>query len=259
MSSRGIKTPWISWGAIFGGLASGMATFILLTMLGLAAGFTAIDPAEAEPVGAVPMITGIWTGISMLVAAFVGGYVAARISGLSRRTDGIFHGFVVWGVSTLLFAYLITTSVGNLMGGVFNILGQGIQATTGAVSSPQAQGSLESLISGSGGGVQITPQALDNLQAQLAAGNRQEATNILVNEMNVDPAAAPQIVEQAMAMRGVMQQLPSGEEAASSAVSGLTTALWWLFAGLALSLALALGGGVLGAHGSGKRRSILAH
>jgi hypothetical protein len=244
-----------------------MATFILLAMLGLAAGFTAIDPQAAEPVGQVPMLTGIWTGISMIIAAFVGGYVAASISGLSRRTDGIFHGFVVWGVSTLLFFYLITTSLGALLGGAFSVLGQGTQALTGVVGgaagqaaeSPGIMGQLESLITGTPEGAEITTESLNNLQQQLSAGDREGAMNVMVNEMGFAPERAETLVDQAMSLTATAQQLPSGEEVASTAVSGLTRASWFLFGGLLLSMILGIAGGMAGSLRVVKRRIPLAH
>lgn len=259
--------PCISWGAIFGGLASGMATFLLLTLLGLAAGFTAIDPQEAEPVGSVPLLTGIWTGISMLIAAFLGGYVAARISGLSRKADGILHGFVVWGVNTLFFTYLVTTSVGALLGGAFSVFGEGIKGTMaavggaagGAAASPQAGGQLESLITGNAGGANISQQSIDNLRQSLAAGDRQGAVSVMVNEMGFAPDRAETLADQAMKLQGVAQQLPPGEEVAGRAVTGVTMASWWLFAGMLISLVLSIVGGATGARGVGRRRSPLAH
>lgn len=264
LSTGRVKVPWISWSAIFGGLASGMATFLLLALLGLAAGITAINPEAAEPVGRVPLMAGIWTGISMLLSAFVGGFVAARISGLSRRSDGIFHGFVTWGVSTLLFAYLVTTSVGNLLGGVFNVLGQGLQATGSAVSgavqgggaTAQGQGGLQSLLGGAGG-TNISRESLETVRQQLSAGDRQGAIDTMVNQMGIAPDRAQTIADQGMKLQGAAQQLPSGEEVASKAVTGLTVASWWLFAGILLSLILGVAGGATGARGSAKRRSAL--
>lgn len=261
LSEKKAVVPWISWGAIFGGLASGMATFILLALLGVAAGITAIDPAAAEPVGNVPILAGIWTGVSMLLAAFIGGYVAARISGLSRRTDGILHGFVVWGVNTLFFVYLVTTSVGSLMGGVFNVLGQGIQATTGAVAGAAGEGqSLQALITGSaGGGGNISQESMNQLQQRLDAGDREGAINVMVNQMGFTRDRASTVVDQAMKVQGAIGQLPSGQEMAQTAVSGLTRASWWLFAGVLLSMVLGILGGFVGAKESGKRRTVLAH
>lgn len=57
----------------------------------------------------IPLGTGIWTGISMLISAFVGGYVAARMAGAYNRVDGFYHGATVWGVNWLVFAWLTTT------------------------------------------------------------------------------------------------------------------------------------------------------
>jgi hypothetical protein len=250
--------PWISWGAIFGGLAAGLATFILLAMLGLAVGITAIDPQATEPVGRVPAITGIWTGISMILAAFVGGYVAARMSGMSRRSDGLFHGFVAWGVITLAMIYLVTTSVGALLGGTLNILGQGMQAV-GAVTGAAADGQqLETMITGSPG-VEVTPEALSSLQQQLSAGDREGAINTMVTEMGFTRDRAEPIVDQGMALLGAAQQV-EGQEVAAAAVEGLSRAAWFIFAGLFLSLLLGVAGGWVGAQSTVKRRGpAIAH
>jgi hypothetical protein len=251
--------PWFSWSAIFGGLASGMATFILLALLGVAAGITAIDPQSAEPVGSVPLMAGIWTGISMLLSAFVGGYVAARLSGLSRRTDGLLHGFVVWGVNTLFFVFLVTTSVGSLLGGVFNVAGQSIRGIAGAAgeaaTSQQGQSPLQALL----GGANVDQQSLSALQDRISAGDRQGAVDVMVNQMGMDTGRANTVADQAMKAQGALQQLPPGEDIASAAVSGLTRASWWLFAGTLLSMILGVVGGFVGAKAVGKRRHILAH
>jgi hypothetical protein len=250
-----IRMPYISWGAVFGGLAAGMATFFLLALFGMATGFTAIDPQAAEPVGRVPTFAGIWTGFSMLAGAFIGAYVAARMSGMSRRTDGILHGFVAWGVSTLFFVYLVTTGIGALMGGTFAVLGQGVQAAGGVATSPTAQQQLEQLITGSPG-VQISGESLSNLQQQMQAGNREGAIGVLVGEMGFTRDRAEVVVDQGMAIMGTAQQV-EGQEVAATAVEGLSRASWFLFAGVLLSLVVALGGGYLGAKAIVARRTPL--
>lgn len=265
VSPRTNPQPWIRWSAIFGGLASGMAIFILLSLLGLAAGFTAINPQAADPVGRVPLITGIWTGISMMIAALAGGYVAASISGLSRRNDGIFHGLVVWGVNTLLFFYLATTSVGALLGGAFNALSQGAQSVTGAVTSavgettegPQGLiGKLQTMITGTEGG-EIDPGSLGTLNQQLSAGDSQGAINTMVTEMGFTPDRAQAIADQAGSLYSTVQQLPSGQETAEAAVSGLTRASWFIFGGVFLSMLLSIAGGWAGSRTVVKRRALI--
>lgn len=262
---KNVVVPWISWSAIFGGLASGMATFILLALLGMAAGITAIDPQSAEPVGNVPMLAGIWTGVSMLLSAFIGGYVSARISGLSRRSDGILHGFVVWGVNTLLFTFLVTTSVGNLLGGVFSTVGKSAQAVAtaggaaGGTAATQQGGGLESLITGGGGG-NVSRESLDTLQNRISAGDREGAIGVMTSQMGMTRDRAETVADQAMKLQGAIQQIPSGQQMADTAVSGLTKASWWLFAGVLLSMILGVVGGFFGSKGVDKRRhALVAH
>ena len=263
--------PWISWSAVFGGLAGGMATYMLLALLGVAAGLSAINPQATEPVGRVPIAAAIWTGISMIISAFVGGYVAARLSGMSRLADGIFHGFVAWGVSTILFAYLLTTAAGSIIGGAFGVVGQGLKvAAQGAVAgsaglsqSQGAQSQIESLIKGGGGGGgNISQESISALQQRLSAGDRTGAVNIMVNQMGFEEDRANQIVNQASALSGTAQQLPGqARNVASTALSGMTMASWSLFAGVLLSMALGIWGGAIGARATSRRRTaeVIAH
>ena len=53
----------------------------------------------------------------MLISAFVGGYITARMSGSPLRSDGLYHGVIVWGVNWLVFAWLTTTAMATLLGG----------------------------------------------------------------------------------------------------------------------------------------------
>lgn len=258
-SSDAGRKPYFSpirWTAIFAGLAGGLASYMLLSLLGVAVGLTAVDPQSTDPVGGVPVATGIWTGISMLLGAFIGGYVSGRMSGLSRRADGMLHGFVAWGSTTLLFAVLMTTALGAALGGTFRILGQaittGAQATTTAAPNQDRASRLSSIITGSTE-AQVTPESLAAVRQQLAANDRDAAASIMVNEMGFSQERANQIVNQLQPLFG-----PQGEQnardATEQATNALSAASWWLFAGLLLSLGLGLLGGLMGARASGSRQ-----
>src|ERR1044072_4161504 len=99
----------ISWPAVFASLAVGISVMLLLTLAGVAVGLTAVDPGADSP-RAITIGAATWQTISMLVAAIVGGYVAARLSGLRRTADGVLHGAVSWGATTVLYAALATTA-----------------------------------------------------------------------------------------------------------------------------------------------------
>src|SRR5690606_2368240 len=97
-TARTNRFPAIAWSSIIGGLVVGLATHMLMMLLGVAAGLTAVEfTTTGLGVQNVPEWSAAWNGLSMLLAAFVGGYVAARMSGLRRKADGVLHGFVAWG------------------------------------------------------------------------------------------------------------------------------------------------------------------
>lgn len=241
----------IRWGAVFAGVVSGTASYLLLALLGLAVGLTAVDPTAAEPVGAVPLGTGIWTGISMLVAAFIGGYVAGHMSGLARSVDGMLHGFVSWGATTLLYALLATTAVGALLGGTLSIIGQGVQAAAGAQAGggQNALGQLQAIVTQGGG--RVDAQSLQSLQQALSAGDREAAIDILVNRMGFEPQTAAQVVDRVTPLMSPQNV----QQTATQATEALTAASWWLFIGLLLSLVLGIAGGATGVRANAKRVS----
>lgn len=245
---RRMNIPMIRWSSIFAGTVAGLASYLLLALFGVAVGLTAIEPEAAEPVGNVPMLTGIWTGISLLIAAFVGGYVAARMSGLERRSDGLLHGFVTWATITLLLTWLATTALGNLIGGAFNVLGQSVAGAAQAVTQPGADGvteRLQALITGSATG-EVSPGDMRALQERLQAGDRDGAVNIMVNRMGFTQDRATQVADQGMALFS-----PQGQqqirETAGEVLGSAARVSWSLLIALVLGLALGLWGGLLGA------------
>ncbi len=131
----------ISWGAIFAGVIIVLITHITLTLLGLAVGFSTVDPqTEQDPTAGLATGQMIWWLISAVLAIFTGAWAASRLSGL--RT-GILHGIVTWGLVELLFIYLLTSAVGTIIGGAMGIVettmkgaAQGIPALVKSVDMP---------------------------------------------------------------------------------------------------------------------------
>jgi hypothetical protein len=202
----------ISWPAIFASLAVGISVMLLLTLAGVAVGVSVVDPGADSP-RAITMGAAAWQTVSMLVAAIVGGYVAARLSGLRRTGDGVLHGAVSWGATTLLYAALATTALGTLTAGMFGLLAPGAERTSSAAAGAdrdQAQRTLESM--------GMTPDQARTIMDRLAT-----------------PAAGSAPVNR--------QQV---EEAADT----VGTATGWLSATVLLSLVLSMMGGAMGARGT---------
>jgi hypothetical protein len=133
----------ISWGAVFAGVALALAVQFLLNLLGVGVGAAVLDPATTDnpDPGTFSIAGGLWFVVSGIVAAFVGGYVASRVSGRPSKTTGSYHGLTSWAVTTLVVLYLLTTSVGTLVGGAFSglsgIIG-GVGRTAATVTTAAA-------------------------------------------------------------------------------------------------------------------------
>jgi hypothetical protein len=183
----------------------------------------------------------IWAGVSMLIAAFFGGYVAARMSGFKRRADGVLHGAVSWAVTTILFALLATSIGGSLVGGVFGNMNH--------LSRGSSESSVAALMRAQGG--RLEPETMRRLQQHVQAGQRDEAVQLLINTLNMEQQRAEAIVDQALILSGLPRSAsPQGRLAAESAMQGAGTAAWVVFLAVALALAIGIGGGALGAAGS---------
>lgn len=232
--------PAIRWGAVLAGVFVGVSVQLVMTLLGIATGLAAANLASGETMGTGPLL---WAGLSMLVAAFVGGYVAARMSGLKRKADGVLHGAVSWAVTTILFAVLATTIGGTLVSGVFNSMNQ-LASSAGGGGTP-----LAALMRAQGG--EMDADALRQLQEYLANGRRDEAVTLVASVMNIEETRASTIVDQAMILSGQPGAAsPQARAAAENAMRTAGRTAWIIFGAVALALLIGIGGGVLGAAGA---------
>ncbi len=223
MPDRGRLAP-ISWPAVFASLAVGISVMLLLTLAGVAVGISVVEPGADSP-RAITIGAATWQTISMLIAALVGGYVAARLSGLRRMADGLLHGAVAWGATTVLYAALATTALGTLTAGMFGLLAPSSSERTAAPAS--------------------APLAVDRDQTQRTLENigltSEQARTVIDQLTGAAPAATPSAPAR-----------PQPEEVADT----VGTATGWLSATVLLSLLLSVIGGAMGARGTrrGNRR-----
>jgi hypothetical protein len=233
--------PSIRWGAVLAGVAVGISVQLVLTLLGIASGLsmTSVQQGEAPGTGAL-----IWAGLSMLISAMTGAYVAGRMSGLKRKTDGILHGIVSWAVTTLLFVVLATSAGGSLLSALFSGIGQGATAMAQSSVSP---GGLTALLNRQLG-TNVSEASMRTLQQFIASGQRDQAIDYMSSNMGVRRDRASTIVDQALILSGAPEQAsPQGRAAADRAIQGASTAAWMVFGAVSLSLLLSLIGGALGA------------
>ena len=127
----------ISWAAIIAGVILVIATQLLLSMIGIGVGLGMVDPTAGGTPGAgnFGIGAGVWWLVSSLIALAFGAYAASWLAGLDNRFDGVLHGLVIWGISTLLTFYLLTSAVGGLIGGAFSVVGSGLSAAGSGISA----------------------------------------------------------------------------------------------------------------------------
>lgn len=121
----------VSWCYALAGVFAAFAVSVILGLLGLALGFTVIDPMSAHPFAGLGTAFGIWSIVSILLSLAVGGFVAGYFAG----TRGCEHGFLVWTVAIL---------AGATFGSAVGAIGSAARAVAGGAMSA---------VSGVGGGI----------------------------------------------------------------------------------------------------------
>jgi hypothetical protein len=136
----------ISWGAVLAGVVAALVTQLILNMLGVGIGVASLDPAGGDnpQASTFSIAAGIWWAVSGIIASFIGGYIAGRLCGRPREAIGGLHGITAWAATTLVIFYLLTSTLGGLLGGVSNTLGS-VVGGLGRTAATAAQTAAPSL------------------------------------------------------------------------------------------------------------------
>jgi hypothetical protein len=102
----------VRWAAVLTGLVVALMTVALLSVLGLAMGFTTITPGNIA--STLEPGTGVWSAISILIALVVGGWAAARTAAVPGRANGALNGAMVWVATTLLVFALLGSGIATV-------------------------------------------------------------------------------------------------------------------------------------------------
>lgn len=142
---RTIMLNDVSWGAVLAGVVAALAVQLVLNLLGIGIGAATLDPMTGDNPAASSFSIGaaVWWVVSGIVASFLGGLVAGRLSGRPKESTAGWHGLVAWAAATLVIFYLLTSAVGGLLGGAFNAVtsvagGLGRTAATAAQTAAPA-------------------------------------------------------------------------------------------------------------------------
>jgi hypothetical protein len=247
LRAEGMK---VSWGGIFGGVLVAVGLLLLLAALGVAVGISAAQPGETEA-STLGTGAGIWGGLSLLLALFVGGMVATRIGAISDGATGFFEGALVWVVSILLMVYFAGSGVSMLAGGAFQMIGGAAQAIAGATQGVDVSGgSVDQIVQRlkDPNTAQQIASVTGMQESEVQATLSETAQRVENNRDNPTRAAA----EAKKGMAQLMEKAKSSgalEQKAEEVKPQATKAAWITFGALVLSLLAA----VLGAM-SGRRK-----
>jgi hypothetical protein len=136
---------------VFAGATGAAVLTMVLMLLGSGLGFAALSPwsgrgASAETIGNATIA---WITITQLLAAVFGGYLAGRLrtAWVGLHTDEAYfrdtaHGFLAWGVATLLTATLLASTVTNIVTGTTKAGGAVASTVVGAGVAGAVAGGL---------------------------------------------------------------------------------------------------------------------
>ncbi|MCL7989253.1 hypothetical protein M8998_14985 [Sphingobacterium sp. lm-10] len=166
-SGNGLRR--LSWSAIFAGVLIAIIVQFLLSLLGLGIGLSTFSPTtDDSPFNGYGTGASIWWLLSVLIALFTGGLVTGWLSSSYDKIDNILHGAVTWGLFTLLSLYIITSSIGNIMGGIGTVIGKGASAVGSVVE--EAAPEVTSFI---GDQIDLDGEDLENLKEEALTMLRQ--------------------------------------------------------------------------------------
>lgn len=206
----------ISWGALFAGLVSAIVLQILFTTLGMAVGLSTLAADSGIDRG-LGIGAGIWWVVTGLISLFGAGWIAGRVAGIPDREDAMIHGFVTWCLATLFGTFVLTSTVGTLVGGTLGMLNQQL------ANNPRFRQTVQ----------QNVQQVLPN-QAQQPG---------VVDEGEVFPPAQQGQRFQTQPGQTTQQQ---AQQATERAAEVSAPAMWLTFIALLLGAAACIGGAILG-------------
>jgi hypothetical protein len=165
---RTIAIHNISWGGVIAGIVVALVVQFVLCLLGVGVGLAVLNPgAGGNPsAGSYSMAAGIWFLVAGIIASFVGGLFASRLSGRPLKSTGVLQGLTTWAGTTIVVTYLVAVVFSGVLGGLFT----GISSAVGGLGSVVAT-AAQTAVPAAGGGAGSPFSSIESEVRQLTAGN----------------------------------------------------------------------------------------
>jgi hypothetical protein len=228
------------------GIWSGYLTFIGFAVLFMSfvwgVGFSSLNPMRASSWSSVGGGVLGWSVVMLLIAMFIGAWVAGRTPRTSKR-HGMMRGIVLWGMIMATILFIAGSIAGTAVSAVGSMAGPALSSVAHGRGAA-IQGTLNA------NGITITPAQATTISNQMMAGNRAGAASMLAADANISTARANTLL-------GQVPPAPTAGAASSagSAVKhGASGAAWGLFVLALIGLGCVLLGGAIGGGGIGRRQ-----
>lgn len=115
------RQPSVRWSAVFAGAAVAVALWVVLQLIGMGAGLTAVDLYDDGSLRNVGVGTTVWSLIAPLLAMFAGGLVAGRLASTFDQKVAAHHGLIVWAIASLGGVLAVAWLVSAIAHGAVNM------------------------------------------------------------------------------------------------------------------------------------------
>lgn len=173
----------ISWNGIFVGVIMSLAIVSLFNLLGVGLGFARLTGPVSTSID-INMGFLIWIILSSVVPLLCGGWLAAFLSNLTTKFDGVLHGLVTWALATLLSLLFVTTTTGMLFNGTANWLKNTVVAQQSNQQPPVSK-TMQS----------VANESLTNFQQETAEQATNANKSAAKNAMTTSPQQLSEVVK----------------------------------------------------------------
>jgi hypothetical protein len=115
------RQPSLRWTAVLAGAAVAVALWVVLQLIGMGAGLTAVNVDDTGSLRNVGLGTTVWSLIAPLLALFVGGVVAGRLATSFDQKVAASHGLVAWAIASLAGVLAVAWLVSAIAHGAVNM------------------------------------------------------------------------------------------------------------------------------------------
>ncbi len=137
--------PRVRWGGVMSGFVVALGALMLLTALGLAIGFTALDDPRVvtrQDASDLGIGAGVWAFLTLLVTFFLAGMVSTQVTDRPDRGGALLHGALVWVLCSVFLFWMIFSGISLGLSGLFGAVGGLARGATTAATAAVSGGDL---------------------------------------------------------------------------------------------------------------------